>query len=625
MRRRGGGRPALLPPTGHRPAPRLNTETAKVRFVGEDASHGAAEFDFATVAGSPALRAAFADTFAARVGPGGSLRSLGSAKNTFLVLRSFADYLAGLTRPPAAVAELREAHVRGWALRRNDRANRALARLKAGLRGMPGLNPEFAVFLAERHPPRGRSELASYSREEFNRIVAAARADVRRTAVRIRANRQVLQHWRAGVYDDGPPDMPQRGRLLDHVDRHVALPQGDPDLLTTQAGEKGPRVRAAQVTALHLSSRDAAAFVVLLVALTGQNPSTIVNAPAAHHRPDGHSGGPATAVVELDKPRRGRRRHMDVALVGLPRWLPTPAANDLDDAGGDDRVDLRSPFGVYMLLHELAAPARAFLGSDRLLVWWAQGVGATTGLVSYHVRTWAKAHHLLDETETTPAADGEAPAPRSRVTLQRLRLTFLELHQRPVAHAEHTLANEYLARNRGNIEEYRKVIADVLAREVAKATTRERIRSLSPADLAEARQHPASVAARHGMDAQTLTRLLAGELDTIVAGCVDNVHSPHAPAGQPCRASFMLCLGCPCARATPQHLPLQTVLHDELLARRAGMTPLRWAQRYALPHAQLADLLQRAGSVAVADARATVTADDRQLITRFLNRELDLP
>jgi hypothetical protein len=111
-----------------------------------------------------------------------------------------------------------------------------------------------------------------------------------------------------------------------------------------------------------------------------------------------------------------------------------------------------------------------------------------------------------------------------------------------------------------------------------------------------------------------------------VAGCVDNTNSPHSPAGQPCQASFMLCLGCPCARATPQHLPLQVRLHDELLNRRAGMTPLRWTQRYALPFAQLEDPLQQAGPAAVADARAAATtADDRQLIARFLNRELDLP
>ena len=168
------------------------------------------------------------------------------------------------------------------------------------------------------------------------------------------------------------------------------------------------------------------------------------------------------------------------------------------------------------------------------------------------------------------------------------------------------------------------MVADALAREVAKAATRDRIATLSAEEVVEAAEHPARVAARHGMDTQTLSRLLAGQLDTVVGGCIDNANGPHTP-GKPCRASFMLCLCCPCARATPQHLPLQVLIQDELLARRAEMTPLRWAQRFALPQSQLADLLERAGAVAVADAREAVTAADRQLADRFLRRELDLP
>src|SRR5207249_2475947 len=79
---------------------------------------------------------------------------------------------------------------------------------------------------------------------------------------------------------------------------------------------------ADHICGLHLTSRDATAFTVLLAGLTGQNLSTLNKAPAGHHRPDGYAGGPATAIVELDKPRRGPGRHMDVALVDLPQWIP---------------------------------------------------------------------------------------------------------------------------------------------------------------------------------------------------------------------------------------------------------------------------------------------------------------
>jgi len=49
----------------------------------------------------------------------------------------------------------------------------------------------------------------------------------------------------------------------------------------------------------------------------------------------------------------------------------------------------------------------------------------------------------------------------------------------------------------------------------------------------------------------------------------------------------------------------------------------RWAQRFALAHNQLGDLLDRAGEAAVADARSAATPAQHQLAQRFLNRELD--
>jgi hypothetical protein len=62
---------------------------------------------------------------------------------------------------------------------------------------------------------------------------------------------------------------------------------------------------------------------------------------------------------------------------------------------------------------------------------------------------------------------------------------------------------------------------------------------------------------------------------------------------------------------------------DALEARRAEVAPLEWAGRFALPHAQLVDLLGRFPSAAVQAARAAVTSQDRRLVERFLERELD--
>jgi hypothetical protein len=618
MSARDGSRLAALPDAGHRPTPRLAVDGAPQVTFSPETPGPAQVFDFSTWPVTAELQLALARAFAFRTRPGGPIRAAATAGSGFRLLRAFARHLAASGRPPRNPSDLVPAHLRSWVMARSDHKglSAGLAALKCFLRRIPGITAEFAACLAERNPPPPPSMVSSYSRDELARILAAARRDVRQAAQRIRTGRALLGRWRAGELGEEPRDVLRRGRLLDLIDRDADVPRYRNAQPVNWVKAIGPLDE--HFAMLHLTVDDIAAFVVLLVGLTGQNRATILHAPAGHHRADGYAGGPATAVVELDKPRRGRHRHMDFALVDLPDWVPTPT-----DPGEQTRDDLRTPFGAYMLLHDLAGPARQRMGSDKLIAWWAcrgggVGQGFRTGLTAVHVAKWTRRHSLLAD----PPADGSPPAPL-QVTLQRLRLTFNELHQRPVAHTEQTLANEYLARNRGNLGEYQRVVAAALAQEVAKAKTHATIRALSAAEVAEAREHPARVAARHGMDAATLQRLLTGQLDTVLGGCIDNTGGPHNP-GQPCRASFMLCLGCPCARATPQHLPAQVLVHDELAARRAAMTPLRWTQRFAGPHAQLADLLDRAGLTAVADARTAITAADRALVDRFLRRELDL-
>jgi hypothetical protein len=626
-----GGRRAALPPAGYRPADRVVDQAAcRVRFVPENPAEQPCEFDFSDWPVSPVLRQAFAAAFVERTRPGGRVRTVESASKTWRTLRRFATYVGTLVSPPVTPDQLAAAHLTGWFLPRQHHAGVGieLGELKTTLRKVEGVSAEFLSALNERHPRRAKVRAqSSYSRSENQRILNAARRDIRRAADRIRSNRDLLRRRRAGALESQAEQDRRIGELLDYVDRNTDVPRYQTKTTPPLYWVSALGTVEQHVTALHLSSSEAAAFVVLLVGLTGQNKSTILTAPAAHHRPDGYAGGVASAIVELDKPRRGSRRHMDVSLTSLPRWAGAGDPEVTDNAPDSNmRVDLHSPLGVYMLLHELAAPARQVLGSDRLLVWWAGsggggvGRGLRTWLQSTFTQAWSRGHDLpTDAAVATPGGTEQLT-----VTLGRLRLTYNELQQRPVAHTDTTLANEYLARNRGNLSEYQQVVASALAEQITKATTRGRLRALSEQDVAEAREHPARVAARHGMDAVTLQRMLAGELDTVLGACVDHTNSPHTAAGQPCRASFMLCLSCPCARAMPTHLPVQALVHDELEIRKAAVTPLRWAQRFALPHAQLSDLLNRAGPGAVADARQAASPDQRQLVDRFLNRELDL-
>ncbi len=167
-------------------------------------------------------------------------------------------------------------------------------------------------------------------------------------------------------------------------------------------------------------------------------------------------------------------------------------------------------------------------------------------------------------------------------------------------------------------------MADTLTSEAGKARTRGTLTTMAARDVERARSDPEAVAAEYGLDPVILKRMIAGELDTVMASCIDNTGGPHAPPGQPCPASFMLCLGCECARALPQHLPAQVLVHDALSQRREQIDALQWAQRFALPYAQLTDLLSQHDQAALADARRDATDADRAMIDRFLRRELDL-
>jgi hypothetical protein len=313
---------------------------------------------------------------------------------------------------------------------------------------------------------------------------------------------------------------------------------------------------------------------------------------------------------------------MSLALAEVPDWISIPG--NPDDIPARDM--LHTPFGVYLLLHELTARSRELAGGSRLLVGFSDkgGKGTEGGLrwigeADSRIRRWAAQHALMADK---PDADGN-PVPL-RLALGLIRLTYLELHQKPVAHTEQTLATDYLGRNRGNLAEYQKVVAATLKDEVAKARTRGSMALLTEDDLRRAQEAPETVAGEYGVDTTTLKRMISGELDTVMNACAGYRRSPHAPAGQPCAASFMLCLECPCARALPRHLPVQALVHDRLAERRPQVTPLQWAQRFAAPHAQLADILARQGEAAVADARTGATDADRAVVGRFLSRELDL-
>jgi hypothetical protein len=595
-----------------------------VHFSTED-GRASRDFDFARLPVSRALQVAFAKAFDRLTGPSGTRKAKASALDSYQLLGSFARFLATVGAPPQAPGGLLPSHLAAYTLQGGHRRcfPQQLGMLKRTLRAVEGLSGAFAAKLSEPGPPRDRTATQhSYTQDEFKRILAVARRDARASAARIRAHRELLQRWRAGGIDPGTDFATwELGKLLDHIERIGDVPRYDTERRHPQPMVPRHGGTSELIGLIHLPWQEAAAFVVLLVGLTGQNGGTVADAPAAHHRADGQAGGTPTAIVELVKPRRGKHRsHMDVPLVDLPDWLSAGDSSVHPSLGKDA---LHTAFGVYMLLVELTEPARRIAGTDRLLVGWGRlgfqvGTGSGSAAVGAAVASWARRSNLTADV-ARPGADPEP----LKLTLPRLRLSSLEHHQQAVAHTERVLANEYLGRDRGNVVEYQRLVARVLEEQVAKAKASRLLPTLSEVDVAEAREDPAAVASRYGLAAAVLTRLLAGELDTVMAGCVDHTNSPYAPAGEACRASFMRCLDCPCARATPRHLPIQLLVLDALEARRLELAPMTWARRFALPHGQLAELVGRFPPATVEAARVAATDADRRLVTRFLARELD--
>ncbi|BAD60615.1 hypothetical protein PNF1_900 (plasmid) [Nocardia farcinica IFM 10152] len=622
------GRAAVQPALGYRTPQRLflGHNECRVRFFPENGGDHV-DLDFMCLPVPRELRNWFATAAAGATRPSGPRRTATSASDIVSTFLRFARYLAGLDNPPLSPNGLRAVHLDGYILSGGvgTTLHRDLATLRSVLRFAPDVPAEFAARLSTARVAKNDERETSYTEAEFNRILAHARSQLRAAARRIRAANRLLEHWRADRVDQVTDAQRwELGWLLDYVDREGDVPRAgavQPAAGKAHQAAVVSRHGGSSTVLAHLypTYLEIGAAVALMIGLTGHNLGTIRAATVHHHRTDADTGAAPTILVDWLKPRRGTRR----AAMTVPLQDLTP-----DGARPAGRDDLTTPFGLYTLLLELGHRVRAKTGSDGLFVAFThKGNGKGRDIAGFRVQVPKSILLFWGEDAKLPTdiADPDTSAPAVlRVRSRRLRLTFLERYQRPVAHTEITLVNEYLARNRGNLAEYQQVVADVLSEQVAKARTAATIPVLSSEDIAQARTDPAGVAARFGVSAQTLTELVDGRLDTVVAGCTDNLNSPHSPPGKPCQASFLLCLSCPCARATPAHLPVQVLVHDALLARRPGMTPLTWAERFADPATRLLDLLEQHTTTAVADARANASRFDRLLVDRFLTHGLDL-
>ncbi|MFF3499442.1 hypothetical protein [Streptomyces sp. NPDC003247] len=642
------GRRASLPGAGWQPPERLvvtDTECT-VRFT-EEKGRRSRVFDFGFVPVAGELQRWLAEVFAAATGPRTGVKSTKTAESYYTMLVRFATFLGKRDDAPQRPEEISTVHISAFKLSLTPGSQLPSAwRLRTLMRSAPRLQAAVrTAILQGRLPERETEAVLAYSDAERQQILTAVRHDVRAARDRIRSSQELLGRYRRRELAAGVPEE-RLGFALDVIDRTGDVPRRDATgqpmkWLARFGGVTGLLHR------LCLTRLEAAAFSLLLVDMTGENFGTLATWPAAHVRPDGGTGhGPPLALVEGTKPRRGPDREYMVTPV---EEFPESLAGLLVE-GEDSEVRLfRSPLRVYLLLLELTELSRRHGGhgmafgyvrtSKTSLGRWAAGV--TSG----HTTDWAsgcgfpllprrRANSSITGQEEKAPASGAHPAPcpgqggegKPSVDVLRLRQTALERLRRPVAHSSRTLNDRYLKRSPAVQREGRAIVQSALEGQVAKARALQQVPVFGADFLAMAAAQPERAAAEMGVDVTALKGVLAGEQDTVLASCTDHRDDPDTPAGDPCTASFLACLGCRNARALPHHLPVQVYVHDRLGQLRSHMDPEVWAFRYGDAFARLTHLLEPPHYTG-ADrdrAREQLTEDDRRLADDLLEGRLNL-
>ncbi len=614
-----GGRRAALPPSGWAPPERLpGGVSGAVVLFHEESTGRTVRFDCSDLPVSEPVRDWLVRRLAERAGARSGVKRAKSFRTGYQVVRDFARSLAECEPSPAYPSDITAEHIRAFASRYEDPQTRrtCVTRLRIALRGCTELpEPARRELFQTRLPVKQASvQITAYSEAEWQKIMTALRRDVRLCRDRIRGGMRLLEQFRAGELEVGSAEA-ELGGLLDSFATSGDLPRARDGEGTAEVKRHGGVVSVMRM--LSLSQQEAGAFALLLAALTAENLGTVAKWPAVHRRTDGGTGASSVALVEQRKPRRGPEREHRVAAV---EDLPASLSSVLEQASGDETL-FHSPLRLYALLLELTAPARWITGSTGAFInRRASDRGGQGSCWSDEIRIerWARSRGFPPVTR-----DGENGLPG--IDVRRIRQTALEIQRRPVSHSRNTLRDHYLRRGETVREQSRKVVAEALEEQVAKARTAAEVAVLSPRLLSLATQDPDAAATEAGLAPEVLKSMASGERDTGVVACRDHRESPHAPVGEACPASFLNgCLSCANARALPHQLPVQIALHDRLAALRPNLDPQTWQARYALPLARLRSILGHYSAAEQTAARAAVTARHATLIDTLLSGRTDL-
>lgn len=589
---------AVMPAAGYRRPDRLDVSGLVVSAIGVDGTE-LGPFDFSPAPAHGQVRAELIRAFVAATGPDGRWRSAATMNTAY---RTTLAFLRSLERLGTVITSLAQFGPEAWWVWRAERD--ASSRwpgqvniMRVLLKEVPEVGPLTRRALAQRtHKPRRRL-YGSYTVVEFEAIRRRASELVRATEARISSNVAALQQYRTGEASELEPsvligDLPwTRGALLEQLQTEGRLTFGP------QARRTARDVAALLGTgglhptyALFPNRNEILSVMALLVCDRGYNLSTLqsLTVPDLASGIDADDDDDPVLVAHLDKPRRGSRRHFTNSFTGAHA-----------------RTLLRAV--------AITAPARECLAAlgyptDRLLI-----SGSCSGVTDHPTRffvmdafTNGGAVHCWDQMADLTTDHGEV----LRLHFNRLRLSEQVINRKSSQNSDAVSEDIYRRPDALTSHLLQDVILDGQADAVKHAEQTLLMRYTG--DLQELR-----------LPAPTAKSIADGILDTAVGACLDFTHSPFTPDGQACTASFLMCLACPNAVATPAHLPRLLALQDGL-HNLASANPARFDQLYREHHQRLQHLL--ATSATEADriaARHTTTDTDRALVERLLRRDLD--
>ncbi|MEB0200381.1 hypothetical protein QN345_13170 [Cryobacterium sp. 10I1] len=365
---------------------------------------------------------------------------------------------------------------------------------------------------------------------------------------------------------------------------------------------------------LMLTAAESVAAATLMTCKEGFNLSTLTRLKVADKTASQGDVDFDIFTADLDKPRRGpSRRH-------FPGVWP-------DDGPG-------TMGRVYRLVEDATEPTRVYLASlgqpsDLLLLYgsvrdkgrWYDGSQSSTAIVpgvfAGVPHAAAKSTDRPDDPSEPTARNGTRRQPNPRrwadwlpdavqVNFRMLHRTYQTIiNPAPTHNTRSTHVSSYLLLDEAGRAKARRTAAAGLQHALDRAEERLILRLSEESEVDEA--------------------IRSGSKDTATVACDDILHHPET--GEPCRDSFLMCLMCRNAVATPRHLPRLCLLLQAFEDLRSTLTIRaweRWDDDYLRLHVFLFSRAQLTEEGRIA-ALAAATETDKHYVRLLLGGIYDTP